>query len=100
MLHSDQQIIVARMFTCAIYFFLLLDSLNACTYNGLLLQAAARSAWPPHRFEVDSVLQSHHAGYAAPQMLMAHSQPLMGTSCISMSACCFLSLWLPTYMVI
>lgn len=58
----------ALISTCAIYLCpFLIASLNACTLNGLQLQAAVRgSAWPPHRFEVDGVLLPFWPGYAAP----------------------------------
>lgn len=56
------------MFTCAIYLCLfLIASLNACTLNGLQLQAAVcGTAWPPHRVEVDAVPLPFWPDYGAP----------------------------------
>lgn len=100
--HSEKRIMGALMFTCTIYLRLfLIYSLNACTFNGLLLRLL-RVALHGLPIGLKWTVYFCHSGWAMLhlQMLMAHSQPLMRTSCISMSACCFQSLSLPTYMVI
>lgn len=100
--HREKRIMGALMFTCTISLRLfIIASLNACTLNGLQVQAAVCVL---HGLPVGLKWTTYfcHCGQAKLhlQMLIAHSQPSMVTSCINMSACCFLSLSFPTYMVI
>lgn len=100
---GDQPVMAAVMFTCAVDLVLFLDrSLNThlahrtgfnSRLHGSVLGLPTGLKWTAY-FSLTRRATLHL------QMLMAHSQPLMGTSCISMSARCLLSLCLPTYMII